>query len=119
MNAVRSIPSTGLSLDALQTYASRLVRFWMLQKFCHDNHPVLKIEEKLVNSAKVSLQSQLGSHFTHIEIIKIKFTLIRVIKTIAANKIASLDEDDLLKSDLLRTLNASSFDDLIPSIHPR
>ncbi len=117
MNAVRSLPSNGLSLDALQTYASRLVRFWMLQKFCHDSHPVLKIEERLVNSAKNSLRSQLESHFTPIEITKIKFTLIRVIKTIASNKIASLDEDDSLKSDLLCTLNASAFDDLIPLIH--
>lgn len=103
-------------VDVLHTYACRVARRLLLKLSCDEEHPVLQIEENLIEMAKSRLQEFLLSAFPEDKSI-VRLSAIIAVKRVAASKIIAADVDKSVKQGLLNQLYAIPMDDLVPSIH--
>ena len=102
-------------LGVLRVYANRMARRMLLTRFCGDGHPVLEIEENLVQMARSRLQESLLIHFGDLERIKLKVFF--MVRKIARERIRTSDVDLDVKNSLLEELEAMSVEELFPLVH--
>ncbi len=104
------------SIDELRTYARRVARWLILRGSCGEGHPILTIEEDLIEMAKARLQEFLLGAFPDDSSV-VRQTAIVAVKRVAASKIIASDQDTEIKKNLLTQLNEMSMEDLIPQVH--
>jgi hypothetical protein len=103
-------------IDVLHTYACRVARRLLLRSSCEEDHPVLAIEEDLIEMAKARLQEFLLASFPDDPTI-VRLSAIIAVKRVAASRIRAADIDQIVKRDLLGQLSEMSMEDLIPQVH--
>jgi hypothetical protein len=105
-------------IEVLHVYACRVARKLLLgQRGLEAGHPVLTIEEDLIEMAKARLQEFLLGSFREDPAI-VRLSAIVAVKRVAASKIiAASDIDNVAKQDLLRQLSFMPMEDLIPQVH--
>jgi hypothetical protein len=103
-------------IDVLHTYACRVARRLLLKSSCDEDHPVLAIEEHLIEMAKSRLQEFLLASFPEDPSI-MRLSAIVAVKRVAASKIQAADIDLAVKKELLGQLDEMPMDDLIPQVH--
>jgi hypothetical protein len=103
-------------VEELHTYACRIARKLLLQSSCEEGHPVLAIEEDLIEMAKARLQEFLLGAFPDDPAI-VRSSAIVAVKRVAASKIRNSDVDTEVKRSLLQQLQEMSMEDLVPRVH--
>src|SRR5512135_79879 len=103
-------------IDVLHTYACRVARRLLLKSSCEEDHPVLAIEEDLIEMAKARLQEFLLASFPDEPSI-IRLSAIIAVKRVAASKIQAAEVDQEVKKELLGQLDEMPMEDLIPRVH--
>ena len=111
-----SVPELG-ELDLLQTYASRVARRMLLMRFCGEGHPVLAIEEDLIQMAKSRLQEFLLASFDSDRLDLVRPLLSSVVRKVAYSRIMASDADHEVKESLLEELQDMPMEDLLPPVH--
>jgi hypothetical protein len=113
MNVTSNVSNTR-NAEIIHTYACRIARRLLLRLSCEIGHPVLSIEEDLVEMAQSRLQEYL---ITSNDPKIAKMSALILIKRIAASKILNADVDIEIKENLLEQINCLSIDDIIPQLH--
>jgi hypothetical protein len=103
-------------IDELHTYACRIARKLLLMSACEEGHPVLAIEEDLIEMAKAKLQEFLLGAFPDDPTI-VSLSAIVAVKRVAASKIIASDIETAVKRSLLVQLNEMSMEDLMKPVH--
>jgi hypothetical protein len=103
-------------IDVLRTYAYRVARRLLLKSSCEEDHPILAIEENLIEMAKARLQEFLLGSFPEDPKV-VRLSAIIAVKRVAASKIRAADIDQEIKKELLGQLDDIPMGDLIPSVH--
>jgi hypothetical protein len=104
------------SVEELHTYARRIARWLLLKCSCEEGHPILAIEEDLIEMSKARLQEFLLGAFPEDPSI-VRQTAIVAVKRVAASRIYAAEVDTEVKQNLLTQLQEMSMDDLIPQVH--
>ena len=105
-------------VEVLHVYACRVARKMLLgQRGLEEGHPVLVIEEALIEMARSRLQEFLLGAFKE-DMTIIRLSTIAAIKRVIASKIiTAYDVDMTSKRELLDKLSDMSMEDLIPQVH--
>ena len=103
-------------IEPVNIYAYRVVRRFLLKYSCEEGHPVLVLENSLVERAKLKLQEFLLIAFPN-SLIELKSNIITAIKQIISSKIIVARVDSKTKRNLLNKVNKMSMDDIIPIIN--
>lgn len=108
-------PESGLT--AVRTFAHRLTRRALLRRFCQSDHPVLAIEEDLVEMAKSKLHESILASFTPEDIPKLRPALEMAVKASAMEKVAGYDEDQNVKDEIVLEVCSVPLDDILTPAH--
>ena len=121
LSAVNVAPHTPAdylgSLEVLRTYAMRVARRMLLRRCCEEGHPVLAIEEDLVQMARSRLQEFLLASYSPDDLAGVRPAVHQAVQRAASAWIVAADGDQDVKSSLLEQLDGLSEDDLVPSVH--
>ncbi len=104
-------------VEVVRVYACRIARRMLLSRNCESDHPVLLIEQNLIQMAQSKLQEFLLASFPDGEQDRVKKRVSDSIRRIAANKIRSSEEDQEVKEGLIQELYSMSPNDLLPPVH--
>jgi hypothetical protein len=113
MNLATDIVSDISKIGTLSTYACRIARRLLLKSKCEEGHPVLAIEDDLIEMAKARFQEFLLMTFPRDDLSLTRLSAIVAVKRVAASKIRTADIDVETKRKLLDELNDMPMDDLI------
>ncbi len=103
--------------EVVRVYACRIARRMLLSRNCEADHPVLLIEQDLIQMAQSKLQEFLLASFVDGDQEKVKTRVSDSIRKIAAAKIRSSEEDQDVKDALVHELYLMDSNDLLPPIH--
>lgn len=116
LNAPKSLPHLR-NADALRVFAQRLARLMYLRRVCEPDHPVLSVENELIEMAKSKLQEYI---FVNVPANQTKMYGILIqswIKSIALERAVSSDEDDSVKERVMEAIMAEDLSKLVPFVH--
>lgn len=91
----------------LSLFTTRFVRRLLFKRLCKSGHPVLKVEDQLIESAALEVQ-KLGIP---------RDELLEAVRKSIVGRILMLQEEEDVKSELLTEVNSSSFDELFSKVH--
>ena len=117
MNLATDNVSDISEIETLSTYACRIARRLLLRCNCEEGHPVLLIEDDLIEMARARFQEFLLMHFPPDDLNLTRLSAIVAVKRVAASKIRAADLDKSTEDHLLEQLSNMPLDDLIPRIH--
>jgi len=118
MNLATDIVSDISEIETLSTYACRVARRLLLKCNCEEGHPVLAIEDDLIEMAKARFQEFLLISFPD-DLNTTRLSAIVAVKRVAASRIRAADLESDVENRLLNQLNDMPMDDLIPRFNPR
>lgn len=116
MNVVTDYQADLWSSKLLLIYATRVARRLLLARSCEADHPVLEVEENLIQMARSRLQEFLMVTFPG-QFEKVRPTVITMIRRMAINKIMDSEEREETKKALVEAVWTMPTEDIIPTIH--
>ena len=115
MNIVTDSTLDFSEIEPVNTYAYRVVRRFLLRYNCEEGHPVLDLENSLIEMAKAKLQEFLLITFPD-SLNEIRLNIIAAVKRIIASKVITANIDSKTKRSILMQVNKMPMNDLIPNI---
>lgn len=100
-------------LLAVRTLASRLARRAHLRRFCSDGHPVLAIEESLIEMAVSKLHEFILSSYERDDIPSLRRYVEAAVRVYAAEKAVSYDEDESVRQAIVEEACSFSLDRML------
>jgi len=97
---------------ALDTYTTRLARFYYLSHYCYEDHPVLETETKLIKMAESKLRSQILTRTSFKDLPLKKVILKPQIKERVKSKLANNIHDRGVFNEMCNLVDGLSFDSL-------
>jgi len=104
-------------LLAVQVFASRLTRRALLRRFCPSDHPVLAIEEDLIEMARSKLQEHILASYPRDDIPGLREAVHAAMRQTAVEKVTGYDEDETVREELVEEVCAEPIDDVL--LEPR
>lgn len=92
-------------------YAARLARRAILRRYCFGDHPVLMIEEDLVDMARARLQDHV------LETGADRTASAQAVRDAAAARVLASDEEDRVKVTALTEVVSMSAEEILPAVH--
>jgi len=99
----------GAAAGLVGVYAARLARRAILRRYCQEDHPVLMIEEDLVEMARARL-------LEHV-LPEARDSRAAAVIGAASARVRSSEEEDHVKEAALADLSAMSFEQVLPLLH--
>ena len=102
--------------QAVRTFGNRYARRMILRRSFGDSHPVLQVENNLVEMARSQLQEVILATLPNIPETT-RGELVRSLRRAASERILASEEDEEVKEDMLTDVENEDFADLFHSLH--
>ena len=97
--------------NIVRTYGSRIARRAILEKYCPDGHPVLEIENHLIEMAAASLAEAMVKQTSSLK------DVILAVRKAAIAQIEEFDEEDSVKTSVLHDIVHMTDSEILPKFN--
>lgn len=111
---VRALPDFK-TVEAVRTFALRVARLMIIRQHCQGDHPILSIEEDLVQMARSRLQEYILVSIPRDA--ETRLAVSQAVLEVVSRRIQMDEEDPVRLSRIFEDLQSFPLDDIFPRVH--